>query len=81
MQTLLACLHVDAVFEFTQVGYNTVEATGLALLTVMMAPNSGILGKPVQVMVQTVGTEDAVGEIILFNLLQYLPFCRWNFIG
>ena len=62
MQTLLACLHVDAVFMFTQGGYCTVEGTGPLVVTVKMAPSSGILGNPVQVKVQTVPAGDAVGE-------------------
>ena len=62
MQTLLACLHVDAVFMFTQGGYSTVEGTGPVVVTVKMAPSSGILGNPVQVKVQTVPTGNAIGE-------------------
>ena len=58
-----ACLHVEAVFEFTKGVYGSIEETGVAVVTVRIAPSSGVLGYPVQICVQTLSdVGNAAGE-------------------
>ena len=58
-----ACLHAEAVFQFTKGVYGSVEGTRVAVVTVEMAPSSGVLGYPVQIGVQTLSDAgSATGE-------------------